>query len=181
MIKFYTGIGSRNTPDTVQQIEQLLAAHLEGRGYCLRSGGATGSDSAFERGVTAAEHKEIYIPWSGFNDYTAGPGIIDTTALENRNRAAEIAMTVHPAWDRLTRGARALHTRNVYQVLGFDLNTHSRFVVCWAEYQGNRHNAVKGGTNTAVQLALQHNIPVINLFGAPSYEAVLEKLAPHLD
>jgi len=181
MSMFYTGVGSRNTPEAIQLIQQQLAMHLEGRGYVLRSGGAKGSDNAFEKGVTVPEYKEIFVPWSGFNGYTGGPGVIDMTGLENRGEAASIAETIHPAWDRLSRGARALHTRNVYQVLGLDLKTPSRFLLCWAEYQGNNRNVVKGGTNTAVQLALRNGVPVLNMYGAPNYDAVIEKLAPYLD
>lgn len=181
MSMFYTGVGRRNTPKAIQLIQQQLAMDLEGRGYVLRSGGADGSDSAFERGVTVPDYKEIFISWSGFNGRTAGPGVIDATTLENYDQAIAIAKGVHPVWDKLTRGPRAHHTRNVYQVLGRDLATPSRFLLCWAEYQGNNRNVVKGGTNTALQLALRNGVPSLNLFGAPSYDAVIEKLMPYLD
>jgi len=180
MDKYYTGVGSRNTPKEIQAWESRLATELEQRGYKVRTGGAQGSDKAFEWGVGNVFRKEVYVPWEGFNGYSEGPGVIVAPTLNNYHQAVEIAASIHPAWNRLTRGARALHIRNVYQVLGQDLNTPSQFLLCWAEYQGKTRTAVKGGTNTAVQLARQHHVPVINLFGAPSYDAIYEKVQPYL-
>lgn len=68
---------------------------------------------------------------------------------------------VHPAPDKLKQGPLLLHTRNIFQVLGEDLNTKSRFVILYAE---PTYNGVKGGTNTAFTLAEMHGIETFNLW-----------------
>jgi len=115
-----------------------IAQRLASTGWVLRSGGAIGADSAFERGAGRA--KEIF--------YAA-----DATPA-----SVEIASTVHPAWHRCSDYARKLHGRNVMQVLGRDLKLPSKFVVCWT-----RDGLPVGGTATAIRLARKFDIPVFNL------------------
>lgn len=58
-------------------------------------------------------------------------------------------------------------TRNVYQVLGLDLKTPSKALFCYAQPTKNKQGivtGVKGGTNTAVQLVMKHNIPIYNFY-----------------
>ena len=58
-------------------------------------------------------------------------------------------------------------TRNVYQVLGLDLKTPSCVLFCYAQPTKNRQGVVtgvKGGTNTTVQLAMKHDIPIYNFY-----------------
>src|SRR5678815_2257413 len=69
---YYTGVGSRSTPPEVLAIMTKLAYRLEKNGLMLRSGGAEGADSAFERGVSEDENKEIFLPWRGFNGNMSG-------------------------------------------------------------------------------------------------------------
>jgi predicted Rossmann fold nucleotide-binding protein DprA/Smf involved in DNA uptake len=49
---YYAGIGARSTPPQILSVMTRLASKLEGMGYTLRSGGAAGADTAFERGVS---------------------------------------------------------------------------------------------------------------------------------
>ncbi len=170
MNKYYTGIGSRETPEQILALIRKIAHKMAKMGYTLRSGGAEGADTAFADGwgdawsetvdnmMESPYKAEIYLPWEGFNDqhsFTEGRLIV-------KNPKAEvIASNIHPAWDKLGRGAKALHTRNVYQVLGQDLNTPSTYVLFYAEPQGM---SVKGGTRTAVELARKRGIPVFNLY-----------------
>ena len=56
--KFYAGIGSTKTPKHIQEIMTEIARLLEIQRYTLRSGGATGADTAFENGVN--HRKEIF-------------------------------------------------------------------------------------------------------------------------
>lgn len=169
-MKFYTGVGSRDTPDEILHLMRSLAKVMCDLGWTLRSGGADGADTAFHEGAMKSSlyHRvgmEIYLPWNGFNSRykeTSGSRWIPTPWLDNYDNALTIASTVHPVWEKLGRGPKALHTRNVYQVLGLDLETPSRGLFCWAPpIKGGP--SVKGGTNTAVQLALRHDVPVFNL------------------
>ena len=78
------------------------------------------------------------------------------------DKALEIAASVHPAWDKCSWWAKQLHARNVYQVLGKDLNTPSDLLVCWTKY-----GEEVGGTATAIKLAKLHNISVCNIGDYP--------------
>ena len=51
----YAGIGSRKTPPHVLAAMTQIAEALAERGYILRSGGAGGADSAFEKGAGSAK------------------------------------------------------------------------------------------------------------------------------
>ena len=148
-ILHYTGIGSRETPPDMIALIKKIAAYLRSRGYVLRSGGAPGADSAFES--EAGDAKQIFIPWGRFNgskSYLYPPD----------EKAFEIAAGIHPAWDRCSDAAKKLHARNVHQILGANLNDPSEFVVCWTE-----NGECKGGTATAMRLAVKCGIPVYNL------------------
>lgn len=160
---FYTGIGSRETPLEYMALMTQLARRLSSEGWILRSGGAPGADTAFEDGAPQAT-RAIYLPWSGFNGRQQG---IVPEKFSNWQRAQEIAARHHPAWDRLTRGPRSLMSRNVYQLLGDDLNSRSRMVICWAPNpkfdSKGRVIDTKGGTGLAVRLAAENEVPVYHL------------------
>lgn len=167
MRKIYAGIGSRKTPAEVLEKMRSLAKRLAARGYTLRSGAADGADAAFEQGCDEVKgKKDIWIPWSGFNNYR-GPA---RTPVE---RHYEQASQVHPAWARLGNGPRALHARNIGQIAGHDLATPVDFVLCWTpdgcESEAER-NRETGGTGTAIAYAASMGIPVFNLGKEGSYE-----------
>lgn len=165
----YTGVGSRNTPTEVLNFIRTLAGYLQQQGWVLRSGAARGADEYFEKGVkdqTAHRNNdlEVYLPWDGFRGIAAdhAPYYHLPSTYPNWAGAGDIAAGIHPAWQRLTRAARILHTRNVYQVLGKDLARPSDYILYFAPPLGS--GLVEGGTNTAVQLARQHGVPELNLW-----------------
>ena len=149
-MKYFTGVGSRETPKEILEVITKIAVRLEELGYTLRSGGAKGADMYFAEKVKS---KEIFIPWKSF-----GEGIVPKETEFAHNLLKE----VHPAYEKLSQGALKLHLRNVNQVLGEDLNTPSDFLICWAktDKQGNP----TGGTRTAWMIAKKYNIPCFNLF-----------------
>jgi len=151
-MKFYTGIGSRETPLEIQKWESRAAILLRKKDFILRSGGAKGSDRAFEYG--AHEQKEIWIPWNGFE----GKYLDKKMFFLYTDEAVPIAAKAHPNWVKLTQGAKKLHARNVNQVLGPDLKTLSEFVVCWTP-----DGKDSGGTGQAIRVARDHNVPVYNI------------------
>lgn len=170
MLKYYTGAGSRKTPAEVLGLMRRMAKTLGSKGIVLRSGGAEGADSAFEQGCDQAKGpKRIYLPWHGFSerDVMESDDVLVPEPCADHDwwryrRAQEIAASIHPAWDRCSGGARMLHTRNVYQVLGYDLESPSLLLVCWTP--GGRPT---GGTRTAIVLAKRHGVPVFNLADRP--------------
>lgn len=179
MNPFYTGIGSRETPG--QSLVQMfvLAMLLEVEGFTLRSGGAAGADASFYGGATLhgrlrQDQAHIYFPWPHFTDKV--PAHMTRASIA----AYKLASTVHPKWESLKDGAKALHARNCHQVLGDDLTTPSAFVVCWTpdgcESERERTKET-GGTATAIVLADRHGIPVFNI----QREGRLKELLLHLE
>ena len=152
-MQYYTGVGSRSTPTLIRgQRHDVLhdmyhfATLMETEGLTLRSGGARGADAAFEAGVANPSMKEIYYA----SDIDESAAAIQALAM---------AEAIHPAWYRCTEYVRKLHARNCMQVLGCDLRTPSSFLVCWTPAGED-----VGGTRTAIILAKQHHIPVVNMF-----------------
>lgn len=174
-MKCYTGIGSRSTPKEIMDKMTDIAIVLQSKGYTLRSGGADGADTAFEIG--AGDLMDIYIPWNGFN----GREGINYKSLDNitsdiRDKSVELAKSVinEGHWNNMSYGAKKMHTRNVSQVLGDDLNSPSDFLVCYTT-----NGEVKGGTATAIKLAIKYNVPVFNLGksnGIEEFDKFLETL-----
>lgn len=170
---YYTGIGSRRTPERVGVFMTALASRFSELGYTLRSGAADGADTYFERG---ALRKEIYLPWRGFNNHPGG-----------RTEVCDAAMTVasyhHPAWERLSQPVRKLMARNVYQILGDTLDQPSEFVVCWTAdgcESWNTRTDKTGGTGLAISLASCIGIPVYNLHNPSSRETVRDMVFKRL-
>lgn len=127
--QFYTGVGSRKTPSPVRLRMQYAAECLERHNFILRSGGADGADLAFESGVSSACNQEIYLPNQNFN---ANLSDLYLESLNHNEEALTLVEKHHPApFERLMPNVRRLMTRNCYQVLGRDLKTPSKFLVCW--------------------------------------------------
>ena len=146
----YAGIGSRDTPLLVLKLMRQCATKLHSMGYILRSGGAKGADTAFELGVPD-DRKEIFLPWPNFNCH-------DSEYTEPSLEAFVVASQHHPAWERCGGSARALHARNVHQVLGDNLVKPVKFILCYT-----MDGKDSGGTGQAIRIARARNIPVINM------------------
>jgi len=165
-MKFYAGIGSRQTPPEILERMTAIALELRAHGWTLRSGGAAGADTAFARG--AGDDAVIYLPWNGFNDLWAGDagkywggGEPDARCIVAGfdPRLERVAKAHHPVWGALSRGARALHTRNVAQIAGYPNGQPlSSFVICWTP-GGLGH----GGTGQAIRIATTLAVPVYDL------------------
>ena len=148
-MKYYTGVGSRQTPKDILFIMNNIATQLALKDFTLRSGGADGADKAFEFGCDRIDSKkEIYL------------------AMHCTVRAQEIASKFHPAWNRCSPYAQLLHGRNVFQVLGRNFDTPSDFLICWTPDGCKTHKTRTrntGGTGTAISIAEHYNVPIYNL------------------
>ena len=142
-VRYYAGVGSRETPADVLLTMEEIARDLEVRGYTLRSGGALGADTAFLRGVQDFRKAEIF----DANDCT--------------DEAMELSGKLHPAWDRCSEYAKKLHGRNAMILLGEDLQTPVDFVLLWTP--GGKGI---GGTGQAIRIAKEYDIPVYNMFNS---------------
>lgn len=161
----YAGIGSRKTPMEILSLMARIGKVLSQEGFTLRSGAAQGADSAFESGHEKGLHikgekpglrKEIYLPWYGYNNHKHG--IVGFANKEAEEKAFSISEKYHPAWDRCTTQVRTLHARNVAQVLGYDLESPSKFIVCLTPNASG-----SGGTGQALRIARGYDIPVYDL------------------
>lgn len=139
-MKYYAGIGSRETPGDILTEMTRIAKELHGSKYILRSGGAIGADTAFEKG--SGDLKEIFKA----NDAT--------------EEAIEYASKFHPAWDRCNEYARKLHGRNAMIILGKDLQTPVSVVYCYT-----KNGKDIGGTGLGMRIAWANDIKVYNLYG----------------
>lgn len=139
-MKYYAGIGSRETPGNVLADMTRIAKELHCSHYILRSGGAIGADTAFESG--AGDLKEIF------------------KAKDATEEAIEYASKFHPAWDRCNEYARQLHGRNAMIILGRDLQTPVSVVYCYT-----KNGKDIGGTGLGMRIAWANNIKVYNLHG----------------
>lgn len=167
-MKTYAGIGSRQTPDDVLADMEFIAERLAILGWRLRSGHAPGADQAFETG--AGDNAECYLPWPYFEREV--PVQAKHVFQVPTDEAEELAKRHHPGWYYLKRPARRLMARNSHQVLGYDLRTPIRFLICWTV--GARG---EGGTGQAIRIAHAHQIPVYDLARPDVRHNIVERLS----
>ena len=182
-----TGIGSRETPQSEMDLLTRIAAAAEKRGMRGRSGGAGGADLAFERGFTDPKNIDVIVPWKGFlpkgmtqRDVDAflgrprpasGPGAPVMLPWAKRQEAEEKASHYHPAWHKCSPGAKSLHTRNIPQVVGLELDRPADLVVAWTI-----DGKATGGTGQAIRMAQDIGVPVANLKNPDEKKAVMQAL-----
>lgn len=151
--EYYAGIGSRKIEKSTENFMIRFADVIENTSIILRSGGAEGTDKAFEKGVEKKANKNIF--------YADDADLMSYFA----------AYLFHPAPYILSKNeyAKKLMARNTFQVLGdlsSDVIEPSLFVVCWTKDGVETHKQrtkETGGTGQAISIADIFNIPVINL------------------
>lgn len=162
----YAGIGSRKTPNNICLHMERIAYMLAKKKHVLRSGKADGADLAFQTGVEYCYNKhgygsaEILLPWAKWQQHREQRWDIIVEDNDIVHRAAQVCAKIHPAFFDLKNSHKLLHIRNMFQVLGSDLNSYVDFVIFWApEVDGY----VQGGTASAVHLARKFGIPTFNM------------------
>ena len=152
----YAGIGNRDIDGKTEPVSgkplgsvmTWVAGELERIGYTLNSGGASGSDAAFEAGVADPSHKNIF------------------RAGDATNETRLIAREMHPTGDRLGGYVLDLFARNTFQVFGIGLDTPVDFVLCYTrdgcESQWTR-TAMTGGTGQAIEMAARKGSEIFNM------------------
>jgi hypothetical protein len=185
MARYYSGVGSRNTPKHILVLMQFIAFKLASEGWVLRSGGAKGADSAFFRGVreyyatipnaVANLLAYVYVPWDGFGGHYRTRHLDFAcvfTDYPKHEDALVLASTIHPNWKACDSVAKLLHGRNVFQILGHNMNEPSSMLICWGEMTKN--GSIKGGTRTAWELAKQEGVKrLMNLADPEEYAKAL--------
>lgn len=178
--RIYTGVGARSTPPEILNLMRKLGKRLAELGHTLRSGAASGADTAFEEGCMAANGRaEIYVPWRTFQL----PGVIPAARIlptpQEFEPAFELIAAHHPAWTRLKDSVRRLHGRNAMECLGLRLDSPSNFGICWTPdgcTGAATRTAKTGGTATAIVLCEHLGIPMVNLAN-PGWQERLRALA----
>jgi hypothetical protein len=169
---YYSGIGSRRTPENIQELMVKLGHYLAGRGWVLRSGGAEGADTAFEKGCDQVHgRKEIFLPWKGYNNnkspfFYKGKLISD----DIKHQSFELASQYHPAWGQCSYGAKCLLARDGMQILGKDLKTPVSMVLFWSPDPNH------GGTSQALRIARDHKIVIFNLGDTTEREMIINRM-----
>jgi len=151
--KIYAGIGTRDCPERIYNIFFEIGKILAYKGYTLRSGGARGSDEAFERGCDLHNgKKEIYLPYENFNNS-------ESTLFRYNDdvdrKSEQLSEFYHTNYGALPFKNRCYIKRNNYQVLGHDLETPADFVIGYTR--------ANSGTNYTFRVARNNNVPVCNL------------------
>lgn len=161
----YAGIGSRDTPPHILDKMTKVAEILGKRGWVLRSGGAVGADSAFEKGSdNVGGKKEIFIAWNKISSDRIQAKIPNANKdfvgydAEDEKLASRIITELGKNWEGYGRGAKALQARNMRQVLGLKKDSPSSLIIAYTE--GGK---LKGGTATALKISMERNIPILNL------------------
>lgn len=172
---YYTGVGSRhNVPNRILLQMRDLGHMLADNGFRLRSGGAEGSDSAFELGaICGGGGRQIWRPefshrWS-----------YEILKIPTEFHYA-IIQRVLPQFEYMKPIVQKLHARNIGEVLGEDGSNPSRFVICYTPdgcYSRQTSTPDTGGTRTAIFVAEEFGIPVFNL----KNENALLQLAQYLN
>lgn len=160
----YAGIGSRETPQDVLDVMTKAATYLESLGYTLRSGGAEGADTAFEKGVKSK--KQIF---KGFDKTGDTEKKIAHEIHPNLQGAMEgskkRAVAKGKDGERSAKAVENLMARNTNQIFGNKLDTPVDFVLAYdpSGWTGKGPRPVKGGTLQAIDMAARKGIPVINM------------------
>ena len=162
--KYYSGIGSRETPIEIQNTMSTIASKLEDRGYILRSGGASGADEAFESGVKDHSNMQIFLPFEGFNNKNAGVGYLSKYSEKDVDNANNSVIHFHPLGHSLKGKIHTIMGRNFFQVCGLEGENFSDFVLCWTPDGATKKTTRgTGGTGQAIRIANYLDIPVYNL------------------
>jgi len=161
-----TGIGSRRCPQSICELFTEIGGEVRERGWYLRSGHALGSDYAFELG--SKERCIVYLPWEGFNKEQPILGIPRVSLL--RDEVLKMVYLFEPYAKDLSNGVKRIKSRNIFQVLGEDLETPSDVVICWTE-----GGIVEGGTGLAINVAMANGIPIVNV-GDPNTSLHLDEI-----
>ena len=186
----YTGIGSRSTPRSILDLMTEVGIYFGKHGITLRSGGASGADTAFEQGCdSVGGPKQIFFPSQNFNGklasnrpgtYWMGGPFVDTQmALAEAEIIWNIRNNMPCIWKHLKCFTQLLMGRNTLQILGPTLQTPTKIVICWT-----KDGEAIGGTGQALSMAqsinenikLSYVIPILNLQKESHREAIVNVL-----
>lgn len=194
MTEYVAIVGSRNVPENILTYLIRIGRTYTDMGVGVSSGDAYGADRAGWYGSKQSRMYEavgarIYLDRNGRNgrDVYTTPYFYNARDLHKyRDVARTMAFEARGSFQGLYQSGIELHTRNVYQIHGHDLDNIVIACIFYAEPNGK--STVKGGTNTAFQLAKTAKVPtIVNLYTregiqwAEAFLAKHEKDYPYVD
>lgn len=174
------GVGSRTVPEWALELMIRLGRTYTDLGYQWSSGDAWDSDRAFLYGAAQSRRYQeigarVYLADDGDNGRWVkdNPFYYDANTADplDASTARTMAFNARGSFYGLGEKGIRLHVRNIYQIHGIRLDELVCGVYLYAEPDGKR--AVKGGTNTALQIAKKAGVPLIkNLW----YQSVVDEV-----
>lgn len=155
-----TLVGSRKITPCIAELCNIIGSKLSDRNFIARSGGASGCDTEFLRYYNK-QLTEVYIPWDGFSNGMC----IDNL---DKEKAAMILSSIVDI-QGLKESIVKLYTRNVFQVLGKNLDQPSDILLY---YSPMLNGIPKGGTKIAYMLAKRYKIKCVDIM---DYKHLVEK------
>lgn len=172
MVKKVAGVGSRTVPEEILELMIRLGRTYTDYGWMWSSGDAYDSDRAFLYGAELSDRyqevgAQVFLHKDGANNRWVArqPFYYDASTFpaDVSTQARTMACQARGGFHGLYESGIALHTRNVYQIHSADLTHTVEALWYYAQPIGKRENEkVKGGTNTAVQLAKEAGVPLRN-------------------
>lgn len=166
-MKYYAGIGSRETPKEICNKMTEIASLLEKQDFVLRSGGAKGADHAFEIGISDPLMMDIYLPYINFNNKSGSKYIFISNSDHSNYKAAYESLKYHPRGFNMSHGTKVMMIRNYFQACGLVNQSNSKFVICWTPKAANGYTIKTtyddGGSGQCIRIAAANDIPVYNL------------------
>ena len=110
----YAGFGAENAPPEVAQLMTEVGEELAYQDFLLRSGGAQGSDEAFENGARLiGGRRRIYLHTDGLRERQDG---VDQATADIPERAFQVVKEHRAGWNTLTEAEQRHYTReNFYE------------------------------------------------------------------
>lgn len=162
--KFYIGVGSRSASAEMLEEIQTLAYLLAKKKYTLLSGGSEGCEQAFEKGCDLARGQKFIFGLAGWHGRFQRKEVNGQYNSQLWNDAQAIAKMYHPAWDDLSPYVQKIMTVKSFVVLGGNLATRVKFLICWTPDGVTKNTSPRtGGTGQAIRLAKHNKIQVFNL------------------
>lgn len=167
----WCGVGSRDVPDDMVPL-LIWAGHCMALlGGVLCTGDAPGSDEYFLTGYESGKASDMppaqvyYTALKNQRNLTHDvvKGHHEAERYPTHDAAKAMAFKARGSFEGLYPSGIGLHSRNPMQVLSETLEHPVWVVLFYAEPVG-RQGKVKGGTNTAVQVAIMHDIKRVNLY-----------------
>lgn len=171
-MKFYAGIGSRRLSNREKELCFDIGVYLAEKGWALQTGAAFGADQAFAEGaLTGGGSVLLCLPWLEYELDWVNKAIArgaKTVTLNNTHKEALDSVKTHPAYDKLSQGAKRLHARNYLIV------QNTKMVLAYPRWTGIGW----GGTGQGMRLGVDMGAKVLNLSKKEDRDKVRIKVYP---